>query len=120
VPTDAGPFRTVAHHPVTTDHHVSPPTQNSEEANYISFFCRCDMVPAYRGEIGMSLAARFLHHARLHRQAAGERMGGFLWCSQGYDRSSITDARQTKGGTGGLNFFPVARRLTHHCRIAHR
>jgi hypothetical protein len=26
------PSDTVAHHPVTTDHHVSPPTQNSEEA----------------------------------------------------------------------------------------
>jgi hypothetical protein len=36
-------------------------------------------------------------------------MRGFLWCSQwcsqGYDRSSVTDARQTKGGTGGLDFF---------------
>jgi hypothetical protein len=26
------PSDTVAHYPVTTDHHVSPPTQNSEEA----------------------------------------------------------------------------------------
>jgi hypothetical protein len=38
--------------------------------NYISFFCRCDMVPAYRGEIGMSLAARFLRHARLRLPAS--------------------------------------------------
>jgi hypothetical protein len=56
--------------------------------------------------------------------AAGERMGGFLRgsqrCSQGYDRSSVTDARQTKGGTGGLDLVPVARRLTDHCRPAHR
>jgi hypothetical protein len=37
-------------------------------------------------------------------------MGGFLRCSQGYDRSSVTDARQTKGGTGGLDLSPVAHK----------
>jgi hypothetical protein len=35
--------------------------------------------------------------ARRDRQAASERMGGFLRCSQGYDRSSVT-LRSLKNG----------------------
>ena len=40
----------------------------------------------------------------------GERMGEFLRCSQGYVRSSVTDARQTKGGIRGV-------RMVLQCKI---